>query len=429
MDYNEALCYIETAGLSGSRPGLERITELCRLIGDPQDKVRFVHVAGTNGKGSVCAMLSEILKSAGYKAGLFTSPHLCFFEERIKIDGAPISKERLADITGKIKACADKMRDKPTEFEIAAAMAFLYFYEENCDIAVLETGLGGRLDATNIIKSPLLSVITGIDLDHTAVLGDTVEKIAAEKGGIIKAGCPVVLAACGEEAKKVLTGIAKEKNAPLYNTDYERKENVSVSLGGTKFTFKPYGKMELSLSGVYQADNACTAVTAAEALNENGFKINAKSVKGGLENARWQARFEVLGHDPVTVYDGAHNPQGALALKANLDALCINKAVFLTGVMADKDYSAFAKTLSPLMARVFTVKPKNPRALDGDALTNVFIKLGVNAVPCKTVSDGVRAAVNAAKKENLPLIICGSLYMYGEVKNTADELFQKGDKK
>ncbi|MBO4433641.1 MAG: bifunctional folylpolyglutamate synthase/dihydrofolate synthase [Clostridia bacterium] len=417
MDYNEAINYIETAGLLGSKPGLSRIKELCRLLGDPQEKVKYIHVAGTNGKGSVCAMLNEILIRSGLKTGLFTSPHLCCFEERIRVGGFDMPKSRLAEIIGKVKNCADKMSDKPTEFEIATAAAFLYFYEENCDIVVLETGLGGRLDATNIIKSPLLTVITGIGLDHTAILGDTLWQIAYEKGGIIKENVPLVLAACHPAASGVLVNIAKEKSAPLISVNYMRQENVSVSLGGTVFDFDPYGKVYLSLAGLYQADNAAAAITAAEQLKKQGLPITEKSLFEGLKNTRWQARFEVFCENPIIIYDGAHNPQGAAALVQNLNAVNINRAVFVSGVMKDKDYRLFAEAISPLAETVLTVKPDNPRALDPGILAGVFKEFGVTAEPYNTVKEGVRAAVNLAKGKNIPLIICGSLYMYKEVKS------------
>ena len=417
MNYKETLQYIENAGLLGSKPGLERIRELCRLLGDPQEKIKYIHVAGTNGKGSVCAMLSGILTASGYKTGLFTSPHLVRFEERIRINSEDIPKSRLTDIMSKVKSCTDKMSDKPTEFEIATAAAFLYFFEEKCDIAILETGLGGRLDSTNIIKSPILSVITGIGLDHTAILGDTLEKIAFEKGGIIKEGTPLILAACHASAAGVLENIAEEKTAPVIKVDYKRRENVSVSLGGTAFDFEPYGKIDLSLTGLYQANNACTAITAAEALRREGLGISDEAIINGLKSARWPARFEILSKDPLIVYDGAHNPQGAAALAENLKLLGIEGAVMLSGVMKDKDYRLFAKTLSPFAKKVFTLKPDNPRSLDPEVLAGVFKEYNVPAEPYSAVKDGVRAAVIFAKKEGLPLIICGSLYMYGEVKD------------
>ena len=424
MNYRDAMNYIEAAGLLGSKPGLSRISELCGELGNPQDKVRFVHVAGTNGKGSVCAMLSEILISAGLKTGLFTSPHLSFFEERIKINGEPIQKDRLAEIIGKIKNATDKMNDKPTEFEIATAAAFLYFAEENCDIAVLETGLGGRLDSTNIIKSPLLSVVTGIALDHTAVLGDTVEKIAAEKAGIIKPGVPVVTGDCPKDAKEVLIKKAESEGCEIIFADEKRIKDKTFSLSGTRFTAKPYGEITLGLAGINQLGNAAVAITAAESLKKSGVPLTGEAVKKGLAGTVWQARFEALSYDPVIIYDGAHNPQGASALAENIKAICGGRVILAMGVMADKEYSAMVKTLLPYALCAFTVTPDNPRALASAALADEFMKRGVNAKAFRSVAEGVTAATKEAKKENLPLIICGSLYMYsdaaGAVKKALD---------
>ena len=268
-----------------------------------------------------------------------------------------------------------------------------------------------------------MSVITGIDLDHTAILGGTTDKIAYEKGGIIKPRRPVVLADCEAKAEAVISEIAKENRAPLIKADYSRQENISVSLDGTAFDFKPYGKIKLSLSGVYQAHNAAVALTAAEALKGEGFAITENDIKSGLARARWQARFEVLRRNPLIIYDGAHNPQGAAALKENLAAVGIKKAVFLSGVMADKDYLNFAKTLAPLAETAFTAAAESSRALAPEKLAAVFGECGVKATPYKTVREGSAAAIGYAKKENLPLIICGSLYIYKEVTEALEEVF------
>lgn len=415
MNYQEAINYIDTAGLLGSKPGLGRIEKLCKLLGNPQDSVNFIHIAGTNGKGSVCAMLNSILISAGFKVGLFTSPHLCDFRERIKINGSPISQNQLADIIERIKGCTDKMNDKPTEFEIATAAAFVCFKQENCDIGVLETGLGGRLDATNIIKSPLLSVITGVDLDHTNILGETIEKIACEKAGIIKENSPLLLARVPKGARGKIKEIARQYSAPVTDVDYNRIKNTRFTLSGADFMVSPHGKVHLSLPGIYQVDNALTAVTACEILQKNGIKTEKEHIKEGLKGVCWQARFEVLSKKPVIIYDGAHNTQGVTALINNIKTLVGGKAIFVCGVMEDKEYHRMAELLAPYIFKVFTVTPDNSRALDSAQLKNVFSALGVNAEAVGSVSEGVTAAINSAKKESLPLIICGSLYMYSEV--------------
>ena len=417
MEYKEALDYIHSLGVFGSRPGLERIRELCRRLGDPQEKIKFIHIAGTNGKGSVCAMLSSVLRRSGLKVGLYTSPYISFFEERIRINGEPISKTRLAETLQKVKSVADSMNEEITEFEIITAVAFVYFFEEKCDVVVLETGLGGRLDATNIIKAPLLSVITGIAMDHTSVLGDTLEKIAAEKGGIIKRGCPVVSADMPAGAKGVLRNIAADLSAPLYEVDYGRVTDKSFSLDGTAFTMEPYGKINLSLSGVYQADNAAVCITAAEVLKNAGFRVSAKHIKEGLLRARWQARFEILSRSPLIIYDGAHNAQGAAALRENIERILGKKAVLLTGVMADKDYCLIAEILAPVLKEVFTVTPDNPRSLNSKDLAKVFSSLGVKATAFDDMKKGFCLAKSVAEKSGLPLIISGTLYMYNSISD------------
>ncbi|MBR5923084.1 MAG: bifunctional folylpolyglutamate synthase/dihydrofolate synthase [Clostridia bacterium] len=425
ITYKEALDYIHAVGFFGSKPGLERIRELCRLLGDPQKGLDFIHVAGTNGKGSVCSMLSEILTSAGLKTGLYTSPFVSFFEERIRVCGKPIPKRRLAGIIEKVKTCADRMADRPTEFEIITAAAFVYYREEKCDAVVLETGLGGRLDATNIIEKPLAAVITGISLDHKAVLGDTEEKIAAEKGGIIKPDIPLVLARCGEAAKSAILGIAESKNAPVTEVDYGKLTGKAFSLDGCRFDMPPYGEVRLSLAGVYQADNAAVAITAAEVLKSRGLPIKNKDIIAGVKKAKWDARFEVISKSPLTVYDGAHNAEGAAALAENIRVLLGSRVILLAGVMADKDYSLIAETLSPLTEHVFTVTPETLRALPCGKFARVFASLGVDATPCDSIEKGVCQAVAAAKETGLPLVLSGTLYMYRQAKDAALEYLKK----
>ena len=414
MTYDEALSYIHSVSWKGSRPGLERIRELCRLLGDPQRGMKFVHVAGTNGKGSVCAMTASVLRASGLKTGLFTSPYVSFFEERIQVDGEPIPKDRLAEVTAKVKRCADKMEDSPTEFELLTAIGFVYFREAGCDVVVLEVGLGGRLDSTNVIEDPVLSVITGIDLDHTEVLGSTLGEIAAEKGGIIKPGRPVVVAGCPAEAEEVLRRIAEERGSEFIPVDYSRISGVVSSLDGSSFDLAPYGKMSVSLAGIYQIKNAAVVVTAVEAIREQGFSVTDENLAEGLASAKWPARFETLSRDPLVIYDGAHNPNGVAALCENIRTLCGGRVILVTGVMADKDYRPMAEELSPLTEKVFTVTPGNPRALDAEKLAGVYAAAGADAVPCVAVDEGVRLAAEEGRRTGLPVVISGTLYMYAE---------------
>ena len=422
MSYDEAINYIHSLSVFGIRPGLSRIRKLLEMAGNPQKGMKFVHIAGTNGKGSVCSMLSSILLSSGYKTGLYTSPYISFFEERMQINGTMIPKDRLTEIVSLLKNYADNMEDKPTEFEFITAAAFLYFYEEKCDVVVLETGLGGRLDATNVIENPLLTVITGIDLDHTKILGDTIEKIAFEKGGIIKNGCPIVLARCDGAALNVLKDIAEEKHAPLTTVDYNRFTCKSFFADRTEICVSPYGRIKLSLAGVYQADNAAVVITAAEVLKKIGLNISEKNIINGLSSAVWPARFQTLSTDPLIIYEGAHNPNGVSALKENIEKIIRSKIILVCSVMADKDYMAMAKMLAPDTEKVFAVKCDNPRALDSDSLSKTFSSFGVDAVSAGSVYEGVSQAIEHSKKTSVPIVIAGTLYMYAEAKFSVQKL-------
>ncbi|MBE6541975.1 MAG: bifunctional folylpolyglutamate synthase/dihydrofolate synthase, partial [Ruminococcaceae bacterium] len=309
MTYSEALEYIHSVSWKGSRPGLERISELCTLLGHPEDSLKFIHIAGTNGKGSTSAMIASILSESGYRVGLYTSPFIEEFNERIMLCGENISNEDLARDTEYVKQFADKMEDSPTEFELITAIAFVYYKRKGCDYVVLECGLGGRLDSTNVINTSVLSVITGIDLDHTAILGDTTEKIASEKAGIIKKGVPVIFGEGDGDAECVIRTAAENMGSEYIRTDFSKISSIKTSLTGTEFYFD--GKLiKINLRGIYQTRNAATVITAVNALREHGIKISDEAVEMGLKKAEWKARFETLSDFPLVIYDGAHNLQG-----------------------------------------------------------------------------------------------------------------------
>lgn len=412
MTYEESLAYIHSFDWRGSRPGLSRIKELCAKLGDPQKGLRFVHVAGTNGKGSFCRMLSGILTSAGYKTGLFTSPFVTRFNERIMFCDEEIADADLARIVEIVKNAADTMADQPTEFELITAVGFVYFKEKHCDLIVLECGMGGRLDSTNIIESPVLSVITGVALDHTAILGDTVEKIAAEKAGIIKEGRPVLWGGDDEAATAVISAAAKEMGAPLTRVDYDTLQVKTLTARETIIDVGERKNLSLALLGSYQPVNAARVLAAVDLLKQEGWKIPEEAVREGLATAVWHARFERLSKDPLIFYDGGHNPEGVTAAAESIRA-CFGgrKVLLLMGVMADKDYSEMSRTLAPLAEKVFTVKPQNPRALAAERLAAAFPI--AEAFP--SVTEGVAAAVKEAKERGLPLVCLGSLYLYPEV--------------
>ncbi len=430
MTYEEALAYIHTTVWKGSRPGLSRTRELCERLGRPQDSLRFIHVAGTNGKGSTSAMLASILRAAGYRVGLYTSPFILRFNERMQIDGQDIPDEELAEITAAVRPHADAMADTPTEFELITVIALVYFARHRCDYVVLEVGMGGRLDSTNIIDADTVaaSVITGIALDHTAILGDTHEKIAAEKAGIIKSGVPVVFGglhpapgdvtippeatACGE----VIHAQAAAMNAPYVPVDATRLAEVTCDLLGARFDFDTQRGLQVPLAGLYQPYNAATALTVIEILRDRGVVIPEAAIREGLAAVRWPGRFEVLHRDPLVIADGGHNPEGIDAAIASAKQYFGTAGVYLlTGVMADKDYTHMVARMAEVAKRAFCVRPANDRALDSTQYAAAFRAIGVPAEGYSTVADGVRAGMEAAARDGKALLCLGSLYMYGEV--------------
>ena len=418
MNYNEALEYIHSISWQFCRPGLERIGELCEKLGHPERELRFVHVAGTNGKGSFCSMLDSVLRSAGYRTGLYTSPYIVRFNERMCACGEPISDGELADITAYVKPIADSMLDKPTEFELITAIAFEFFKRKRCEIVILEAGMGGRLDSTNIIEKSILSVITGIALDHTAFLGETVEKIAAEKAGIIKPSCPVLLGGEGESVREVIAAKAKDMNAELFTVDYSKLSVTSSDLSGSLFDFGAHKAIEISLLGSYQPRNAAAVVSAVDVMREKGFDISEFALKEGLKNAVWHARFEIVRRDPLVIFDGAHNPDGVDAAVKSIETYfkARGERVFvLTGVLSDKEYRYIASRIASVTEKAFVISPDNPRALDADQYADVLCSFGVEATPFNELATAVSCAIDEAKRAECALVCLGSLYLYGDI--------------
>ena len=433
MTYNEALEYIHSVCWKGSRPGLERITELCHRLGDPQNSLKFVHVTGTNGKGSTCAMTESVLRAAGYKTGLFTSPYVKTFNERMAVNGENIPNEKLAEVTALVKPYADEMADSPTEFELITAIALVYFKLEKCDIVVFEAGMGGRLDSTNVIERSEVSVITGVALEHTEYLGDTVPKIASEKAGIIKKGCPVVYGGrdFGElispENEKTAFSVVSEKafelGSELTFCDYNALNVTGATLDGATLDYKEHKGIRIPLLGLYQPENCVKALEVIAALRRRGYAISEDAVKEGLSRVVWRARFEKLRREPLTLYDGSHNPEGICeAVKTLRYYFGDQKLNLLTGVMKDKDYVYMAQMLAPLAAEVFCVTPDNPRSLPSEELKNVYSGSGVRSSAYETVDEGVKAAIGSSRKDGAPLICLGSLYMYAEVSEAVEKV-------
>jgi len=413
MTYDEALKYIHGISWTFCKPGLERISELCERLGNPQNDLKFVHVAGTNGKGSFCSMLSSVLIKAGYKVGLYTSPYILEFNERMRFMGINIDNSTLARITERVKPIADSMSDKPTEFELITAIAFLYFKEMGAEIVVLEAGMGGRLDSTNVISSSVLSVITGIALDHTAFLGDTVEKIAKEKAGIIKPCVPVLYGGEDESAARVISEAAKERGSEFLRSDYNRLTVKESDLGGTVFDYKEQRDIKISLLGLYQPKNASLVIEAVSALRSIGFVISEESLREGLASAEWKARFEIIKRNPLLIFDGAHNPQGITSATESIAHYFNGQKVYaLTGVLKDKDYDFIATELSKVVSHAFTITPDNKRALTAEEYAVVLRNKGVDALPCQSIKEALKLGLSKAENDSVPLVCLGSLYTY-----------------
>lgn len=417
MNYKETLEYIHSVCWKGSRPGLERITELLGRMGNPEKGLKIVHVAGTNGKGSFCAMLTNVLVNAGYSVGSFTSPYIEEFTERIMLNGRNITKRELSAVTAYIRPFADAMTDVPTEFELITAIGFEFFKRRKVDVVVLECGMGGRLDSTNVADEPLLSVITGIALDHTEYLGDTIAKIAGEKAGIIKPGCPVLFGGADEEAASVIKARAKALGSAFFRTARDKVKIRSCTVEGSVFDYKNHKNVRLPLLGSYQPLNAANVIEAVGILNERGLEISDEALLSGIGGAQWKGRFEKLAEEPLVFFDGGHNIEGAKAAVDTVKLLFGSARVnLLTGVMADKEYREMASIMAPITKKAFTAAPDNPRALGAAEYAAVFRDMGADAESFDSYDEAVGAAVKASLDSGVPLVALGSLYAYAPFK-------------
>jgi len=417
MTYQEALDYFTRTEMLGSHLGLERMGELLKKLGSPERQLRFIHVAGTNGKGSTAALLDACLRAAGYRVGLYTSPHLVRYNERFRINGEPISDEVLAAAAERVKAAADTLEEGPTQFELLTCIGFCCFLEAGCDLVVLEVGLGGRLDATNVIEAPEAAVITRIGLDHTELLGDTIEQIAAEKAGIIKNGCDVVLGDPAEDVVRVTEAVCRAHGASLTLAEPARPLG-DQSLEGQRFAWGPYPEVRLSLLGEYQLYNAATALTVLEVLRRKGWNIPKEAILEGMATAVWPGRFECVSLHPTILIDGGHNQQCAEAVAASLRR-CFpgKKCAFLTGVLADKDRRGIFDALLPLAERIAVITPDSHRALPAESLCAWLEEAYgfTQAVPYATPAEALAALRRQAGPEDV-ICVCGSLYMVGEMR-------------
>lgn len=420
MTYQQSLEKIHSLLHLGSRPGLDRMLKLLDKIGNPQNKCKFIHIAGTNGKGSVSQMISSVLTEAKLKTGLFISPFITDFRERIQINGQMIPKESLADSVEYIFPIVEEMAkngDVITEFEFVNAVAFYYYAKEKCDIVVLETGMGGLLDCTNTIPSPLCSVITPIALDHTAVLGDTIEKITYQKCGIIKENSFTVIGEQTDSAieRQIVKYCVEHKNIYHFAEDCKFKV-IASSLEGTTVKYKGR-KLNLHLSGLHQIANLRTALKTIEVLiDEYFYPITKEDIEYGIAKAKNPARFELLSKSPKVILDGAHNPNGMEAFSKSVEEYTSGKRVLIMGMLRDKDISHSIDFIKGKFQTVITLTVDNPRTLTGEELKDICRDKFPNVITAHSPKNAVDTALDLAKKEDCTIMICGSLYLAGEIR-------------
>ena len=431
MDYKESLKYIEETHKFGIRLGLDNMSKLLELLGNPQDKLNVIHVAGTNGKGSTCSFISSILKECGYKVGLYTSPYLETFTERIRINGENIPEEDVARIVTLIREKIEQMVSEgysyPTEFEIVTTMAFYYYCEQEVDFVALEVGLGGRYDATNIIKKSDVSVITSISLDHVGILGNTVAKIAYEKGGIIKENGVAVVYDQSDEAKDVIKDICKEKNAKYIEVKFNdinvKQSDINSQVYDCSIMGQRYEDLEIQLIGDHQINNSMLALSAIEVLKElKNLNLNEEDIRKGLLNTRWPGRIEKIMDKPTFIIDGAHNEDGARSLaKAIEKNFNGKKATLLIGMLEDKDIDGVLEILMPYFNKVITTTPDNDRAINCETLKEKISKYVDDVVAISNIEDAVNYTLKNAKEDDV-IISAGSLYMIGTVRTILNEI-------
>ena len=421
MNAQQAIEYIHSVFWKGSIPGLSRTFELLEKMGNPQNKLKFVHIAGTNGKGSTAAMTASILRKAGYCTGLYTSPYIYTFHERMQVDGQNISDEELVEITEFVKPLADSMVESPTEFELVSCIAFEFFKRRGCDIVVLEVGMGGALDSTNVIPVPEVAVITNIGLDHTDYLGSTLEEIALTKSGIFKAGGNAVIYRGTPAVEAVFEKVCAEKNVALKKADFDGLQSISHGLDGQIFDCGEYKGLKTPLLGEHQMKNAAVVLSVIETLTQKGWKISRQNIYDGIRDVYWPGRFDVVSRQPLFIIDGGHNPQCIEALVRNIGDYLVGKRVIaLTGVLADKDYGDMYRPVMPLVEQFVCVTPPNPRRLPAQELAEHLTRAGAKATACEEIADGVKLAVEIAGKDGAVLCF-GSLYTIGAIKEALDQ--------
>lgn len=416
MSYESTLEYIHNIKWQKSKPGLSRTIELLAALGNPEKKLKFVHIAGTNGKGSTAATTAAILQEAGYKTGLYTSPYIIRFNERMQINGEQISDTELEEIVDAIRPFADAMEDVPTEFEMITAVAMQYFYNNNVDIVVLEVGLGGELDSTNVIDTPECAVITAIGLDHTEFLGNTTAEIAKTKAGIVKKDGQVAVYPAEDDVINAIAEKCAAVNSTMTVLDPALINVKNVGLEGCSFDFDTFKDLFVPLAGTYQPYNASLAITACRMLRNRGWEISDEDIAKGVSKVKWPGRFEVLRHDPVFILDGAHNPHGIKGAVESINAhFGDQKLTFVIGVMADKDVENMIGMVVPHAKEFYTARPDNPRAMKADELARRLEGCGTKAIACDSVADAVNKAIDSVGKDGA-VVALGSLYFSAEIR-------------
>ena len=419
MTYNDAIAKIDSLMMFGSRPGLDRIFELLELMGNPQNKLKYVHIAGTNGKGSTSKMISAVLTNAGYKTGLFISPYIIDFTERIQIDNQMIPQNELTRCVAETFPLIEQLSEKGTiitEFEYITALAFKWYAENSCDIVVLETGMGGTLDSTNVVKDTLVSVITSISYDHTAILGETLSEISAQKAGIIKPDSSTVYFRQGDVSDEVIAEFAEKANNDLIYADEFKLEITEKSIEHTKFICDNK-ELTIHLIGEHQTKNARLALGAVYQLRDKyGFNITDENITAGFKKAEMPARLELMCKEPVVLIDGAHNPNGMQALaNAIKEYLPDKKIICIMGMLKDKDSNSSLEYIDNLIDTVITLEPNNPRKQTSKELAEKAVKFFDKVYPMDSYSDAIEKALDLANS-NSAVLVCGSLYLAAELR-------------
>ncbi len=432
MNYSQAINYLYDLTKFGMNFGLDRIYELLRLLGNPHQKLKIVHVGGTNGKGSTCAMLNAILIESGYKVGLFTSPHLHSYRERFRINNELITQKSIATYITNIRPLLKQMVsdgfEHPTEFEVSTAVALKYFYDEQVDVLILEVGLGGEIDSTNVADNPLLSIITNVAMDHTAYLGNTLKEIAAIKAGIIKYQRPIITAATNQDVLGVLHEKAMEKDAPLYRIDkHFACETRYLSAKGSGFDIKGVGSfypdVSVPLLGEHQGCNAALAIVASEVLQQLGYsRITESTIYQGIGKVIWEGRLEVLCENPLILIDVAHNVDGITSLKKAIDTLFPKKNMTLIlSMLADKERKEAVELIAPAAKAIFVTRPLSPRAGNWETMGEMAQKYCDDVKIVPLIDQAVKQALEQLGEGDL-LVVTGSFYMVSEARKLLQEM-------